>query len=117
MAEKVAAPRAILTELWHLAGGDEAALAQAKLSGADPVLPSSFRLGVAAQAVISASGLAAAELWHQRTGRRQTVAVDMRHAAAEFRSERYLRVDRDAPALLWDELAGIYRARDGFVRL
>ena len=34
---------------------------------------------------------AANELWHLRTGRRQRVSVDMRHAGIEFRSERYLR--------------------------
>src|SRR5882724_11149300 len=112
-----AASRATLSALWRLAAGDPAALDDVVLTGADPVLPSSFRIGAAAQAAIAAAGLAAAELWRLRTGRRQRVAVDMRHAAVEFRSERYLRVDGAAPASIWDPLAGIYRARDGFVRL
>jgi crotonobetainyl-CoA:carnitine CoA-transferase CaiB-like acyl-CoA transferase len=77
------------------------------------VLPSGFRVGTAAAAAIAAAGLAAVELDRARTGRRQTVAVDMRHAAAECRSERYLRVDGEAPVDLWDDLAGTYPAADG----
>jgi crotonobetainyl-CoA:carnitine CoA-transferase CaiB-like acyl-CoA transferase len=117
MTSDAAVCRATLSALWRLAEGDPAALDDVVLTGADPVLPSSFRVGTAAQAAIAACGLAAAGLWHQKTGRRQRVAVDMRHAAGEFRSERYLRVDGGAPASFWDPLAGIYRARDGFVRL
>ena len=37
----------------------------------------------------------------------------MRHAAVEFRSERYLRVDGKAPKTFWDPLAGLYRTGDG----
>ncbi|MCP2899133.1 CoA transferase, partial [Salmonella enterica subsp. enterica serovar Typhimurium] len=85
----------------------------ATLSGAEPVLPSSFAVGTAAQASVAASALAAAALWQQRTGRWQQVAVDMRHAIAEFRSERYLRVDGGPAPELWDKIAGAYRCGDG----
>ena len=53
--------QAALAELWGLAGGDPSALERVVLTGADPVLPSTFRIGAAAQASIAASGLAAAE--------------------------------------------------------
>ncbi|MDN0074005.1 CoA transferase [Crenobacter sp. SG2303] len=111
-------PIQALTELWQAAGLDPAALDHVRLTGHDPVLPSSFAVGTAAQASIAAAGLAAASLWQQRGGAWQQVAVDMRHAAAEFRSERYLRVD-DAPSPeLWDAIAGAYRCGDGrWVRL
>ncbi len=110
-------PRA-LREIWSLGGGDPDALERVSLSGADPVLPSSFRVGSAAQASIAAAGLAAAELWRQRGGRAQRVAVDMRAASIEFRSERYLRIVGREPPPLWDPIAGIYRTGDGrFVRL
>jgi len=60
----------------------------------------------------------AAELWRLRTGHRQNVGVDMRHAAIEFRSERYLRVDGKRPNEYHDDLAGLYRCGDGrFARL
>ena len=111
-------PREILTDLWHRAGGEPAALAAVTLSGEEPQLPSSFRIAAAAQANIAAAGLAAAYLWRMRSGEAQEVGVDMRHAVVECRSERYLRVDGKPPPPTWDPTAGIYRTRDGrFVRL
>ena len=84
----------------------------------DPALPSSFRVGAAAQASIAAVGLAAAELRHRAGAARQAVSVDMRHAAIEFRSEHYLTIDGNAPATMFDPLFGAYRTGDGrFVRL
>ena len=67
-------PRDILADLWALAGGEASALNSVTLTGAEPVLPSSFRVDAAAQASIAASGLAAAEIWKQRTGQSQSVA-------------------------------------------
>ena len=63
--------RHVLEGIWGLAEGPEEALEQLTLSGAEPVLPSSFRVGTAAQATIAAAGLAAAELWRLRSGRAQ----------------------------------------------
>jgi crotonobetainyl-CoA:carnitine CoA-transferase CaiB-like acyl-CoA transferase len=111
-------PREILADLWTLAGGDPAALDAVTLTGEEPQLPSSFRVATAAQAPIAATGLAAAEIWKLRGGEPQGVAVDMVHAVAECRSERYLRVDDKPPPPAWDPTAGIYRTRDRrFVRL
>jgi crotonobetainyl-CoA:carnitine CoA-transferase CaiB-like acyl-CoA transferase len=107
-----------LAALWRHAGQDAAALDAVALTGTEPVLPSSFAVGTAAQASIAASALAAAEIWRQRGGGRQQVAVDMRDAAIEFRSERYARVDGAPAKELWDTIAGLYSTRDGrFVRL
>src|SRR5712691_867465 len=91
-------PREILTDLWALAGGDPSALDAVTLTGEEPQLPSSFRVAAAAQASIAAAGLAAAQVWKLRSGQSQHVAVDMRHAIVECRSERYLRVDGKPPA-------------------
>ena len=111
-------PREILTDLWTAAGGDPAALDAVMLTGEEPQLPSSFRVAAAAQASIAAAGLAAAQVWKLRSGQSQDVAVDMRHAVVECRSERYLRVDGKPPGPTWDAIAGIYRTRDRrFVRL
>jgi crotonobetainyl-CoA:carnitine CoA-transferase CaiB-like acyl-CoA transferase len=111
-------PRDILADLWTLAGGEISALDAVTLTGEEPQLPSTFRVGAAAQASIAATGLAAAQLWHMRSGQSQGVAVDMRHAVVECRSERYLRVDGKPPPPAWDVIAGIYKTRDGrFVRL
>ena len=75
-----AAPSQVLADLWRAAGQPAAALDAVSLTGAEPVLPSSFAVGTAAQATVAASALAAAELWRLRTGRQQRVSVDMRHA-------------------------------------
>lgn len=114
--------RDALAALWRDSAMPPDALAHLTLTGADPVLPSSFPIGAAAQASLGASALAAAAIWAQRTGRRagdtQQVSVDMRHALAEFRSERYLRVDGGEAPELWDKIAGLYRCGDGrWVRL
>src|SRR5205085_6358448 len=61
----------------------------------------------------AAAALAAAELWRLRTGMSQRVAVDMRHAAIECRSERYLRVAGRPTPDLWDKIAGTYCCGDG----
>ena len=99
----------ILTDLWMLTGGDASALDAVSLTGDEPVLPSSFRVGAAAQTTIAAAGLAAAHVWHMRSGEKQHVSVDMRHAAVECRSERYLRVEGKSPPPAWDAIAGIYK--------
>ena len=111
-------PREILADLWTLAGGDLSALDAVALTGEEPQLPSSFRVAAAAQASIAAAGLAAAQIWKLRSGQSQDVAVDIRHAVVECRSERYLRVDGKPPPPAWDAIAGIYKTRDQrFVRL
>jgi crotonobetainyl-CoA:carnitine CoA-transferase CaiB-like acyl-CoA transferase len=107
-----------LAALWRHAAQPDAALEAVTLTGSEPVLPSSFAIGTAAQASIAASALAAAELWRLRTGRRQRVGVDMRDAGIEFRSERYLRLNGEPLTELWDKIAGLYRCGDGrWVRL
>jgi crotonobetainyl-CoA:carnitine CoA-transferase CaiB-like acyl-CoA transferase len=111
-------PRDILAEIWTSTGGERAALDAVTLTGDEPQLPSSFRVAAAAQASVAATGLAAAEIWKLRSGQSQGVAVDMRHAVVECRSERYLRVDDKPPPPAWDAIAGIYKTRDArFVRL
>ncbi len=104
---------AILEDLWASAGCQKEALDTVTLSGGDPVLPSCYRVGSAAQVSIAALALAAAKVGEGRGLPQQTVKVEMRHAAAEFRSERYLRVAGALPPDPWDKIAGKYRCGDG----
>jgi crotonobetainyl-CoA:carnitine CoA-transferase CaiB-like acyl-CoA transferase len=111
-------PREILADLWALAGGEPAVLDAVTLTGKEPQLPSSFRVAAAAQVSVAAAGLAAAQIWKLRSGQSQQVAVEMRHAVAECRSERYLSLDGQPPPPAWDAIAGVYQTRDRrFVRL
>jgi crotonobetainyl-CoA:carnitine CoA-transferase CaiB-like acyl-CoA transferase len=80
------------------------------LPGPDPVLPSSFSVGMAAQCSMAAAALAAAEIWYMRGARRQRVSVDMRSAAQETRG--YFTVDGVQPNR-WDKITGVYRCGDG----
>ncbi len=108
----------VLAALFRTAGLGDAALDDVELTGPEPALPSSFPVGTAAQATIAAAALAAGELWRQRTGRHQRISVDMRRAAIEFRSERYLRIDGKPPDEYHDSIAGLYPCGDGrWVRL
>jgi crotonobetainyl-CoA:carnitine CoA-transferase CaiB-like acyl-CoA transferase len=111
-------PKGALAALWSLAHQPIEALDSIDLTGTEPVLPSSFAVGTAAQASVAAAALAAAELWRLRSGQRQRASVAMRDAAIEFRSERYMRGGGEAPKEVWDRIAGLYRCGDGrWVRL
>ena len=89
-------------------------LGQVSLTGDDPVLPSSFYVGTAAQTSIAAAALAACELGHLRGQPRQHVAVDMAHAALECSG--WFSLDGRVPEI-WDKFSGLYRCSDGWVRI
>jgi crotonobetainyl-CoA:carnitine CoA-transferase CaiB-like acyl-CoA transferase len=103
-----------LRDLWQLAKLPEEALGFADLTGADPVLPSSFAVGTAAQATIAAAALAACEVGHARGTPRQRVGVDMVHAALECVGP--FTVNGVAPEV-WDKFSGLYACADGWVRV
>ncbi len=107
-------PGAVLAALWSLADLPREALRHVELTSAEPVLPSSFAVGTAAQASIAAAALAACELGHARGQPRQTVAVDMRHAALECVG--WFSIDGRVPNA-WDAFSGLYRCADGWVRV
>ncbi len=103
-----------LKAIWLGAGLPPEALGWARLTGADPVLPSSFAVGAAAQSTIAAAALAACELGHARGQPRQEVAVDMVHAALDCTA--WFEIDGRTPDL-WDAFSGLYRTADGAVRI
>jgi crotonobetainyl-CoA:carnitine CoA-transferase CaiB-like acyl-CoA transferase len=107
-------PHQVLADLWQLAGLPRDALDCAHLTGSDPVFPSSFAVATAAQSTIAAAALAACEVGHARGTLRQRVAVDAVHAAAECLG--WFSIDGRVPEL-WDKFSGLYRARDGWVRI
>lgn len=104
----------ILAAIWRQAGLPEEALPFARLTGADPVLPSSFAVGAAAQSTIAAAALAACELAHARGVPRQDVSVDMLHAALECTG--WFSLDGHV-ADIWDKFSGLYPCADGWVRV
>ncbi|GAA2798812.1 CoA transferase [Crossiella cryophila] len=105
-----------LQQVWGAIGGRPADLTSVTVTSPDEILPSIFKVTEAATAAVAASTLAAARLWHTRSGPAPEVVVDGRAAVTAFRSERYLRVDGVAPPV-WGPLSGDYPTEDGWVRL
>ncbi|MEJ8821758.1 CoA transferase [Variovorax humicola] len=104
----------VLRDLWSLAALPAEALHFASLTGSDPVFPSSFAVGAAAQSTIAAAALAACELGHLRGVARQQVSIDMLDAAIECTG--WFSIDGKVPDI-WDAFSGLYRCADGHVRV
>ncbi|KAI0718214.1 CoA-transferase family III [Cerioporus squamosus] len=113
--------RAPAEALWRHLRLPTEALSRLQLSEEpDPIVDSSFKLGTAAQTSIGLAGLAAAQLYHVRTGVEQSVSVNARHAVLEFKSEAYYAVTGESSEsfALFDPLAGVYRTKDNsYVRI
>lgn len=84
------APRAF-DEMMTLRGSSAIAAGEVSVAGHDPFHPTPFRVGETTAAVLAAVGVAANDIWQMRTGRRQRVTVDVRHAAATVRTVDYTR--------------------------
>lgn len=79
----------------------------------DPILPTSFRIGEAAVASLSAVGLAAARLWELKTGKNQEVSVNTHRATASLRSGKYMKMDNSVVSTDRNTIMGVYPARKG----
>lgn len=75
-----------LQEVLSLRGRPAPADGELTITGADPVLSTRFRIGQTCASVLGGIGVAVNDLWEMRTGRRQQVSVDVRHAAAALKS-------------------------------
>jgi crotonobetainyl-CoA:carnitine CoA-transferase CaiB-like acyl-CoA transferase len=107
-------PNEALRTILPIAGcGDTQAADVMFTGGADPVLPTPFRIGAAGAVTLAASGLAATELWQVRTGRRQRVTVDLRQATAALRSGHYLQLAGTDVSSERNTIMGFYPTRDG----
>ncbi len=104
----------VLASLWQQAALPAEALHRATLTGQDPVLPSSFAVGTAAQASIAAAALAATQVGVLRGLPAHSVRVDMQHAALECLT--HFAIDGHVPDI-WDKYSGVYRAQGGWVRI
>jgi len=98
---------------WPPGQAEERARAVEITGGADPVLPTPFRIGETSAAALAATGLAAADLWELRTGRKQEVAVDLRQATASLRSGHYLKMENTDVSRERNPVMGMYPARNG----
>src|SRR5437016_4768136 len=98
---------------WPPGQAEERARSVEITGGGDPVLPTPFRIGETSAAAVAATGLAVAELWELRSGRRQEVAVDLRQATASLRSGTYLKMENTDESSERNSGMGMYQAKDG----
>jgi crotonobetainyl-CoA:carnitine CoA-transferase CaiB-like acyl-CoA transferase len=107
-------PNEALRSILPVAGLPAARADSVTFSGAaDPILPTPFRIGVAGAATLAATGLAAADLWQLRTGRGQSVAVDVRQATASLRSGHYMKLGDGEVSSRRNSIMGVYPTKDG----
>jgi crotonobetainyl-CoA:carnitine CoA-transferase CaiB-like acyl-CoA transferase len=103
-----------LRTILPVVGWSEDRLNEVEISGgADPVLPTPFRIGAAGAAALAATGLAASDLWELRGGRRQQVTVNLRQAVASLRSGHYLEVNGTKVRNERNQVMGMYPAKNG----
>ena len=103
-----------LSTLLPIAGWDPALASEVEIhGGADPILPTPFRISETSAASLAAVGLAASDLWELRTGRAQQVSVDTRHATASLRSSKYMTMDGKPAGAERHPIMGVYPARNG----
>ena len=102
-----------LLSLLHVANWSPERTKELDITGPlDPVLPTPFRITETSVATLSAVGLAVNDLWELRTGRRQRIALNSRHATASLRSTGYIRVD-DNPKRERSGVMGMFPAKNG----
>lgn len=106
-------PLSTLANILDTVGFDAIPAGHVAFTGADPVLPSNFLIGTAGAASIGACGLAAADLWELKTGRRQDVGIDLRTAAIAMRSSRYTRKIGGEASSGMADISDFYQCGDG----
>jgi len=60
------------------------------ISGSDPVFSARFKIGETTANILAGIGVAVTDIHEMKTGKRQKVAIDVRHAAATCQSSKFL---------------------------
>ena len=76
-------------EVMAVRGKDMPAPGEVTITGKDPVYSTKFKIGETVAAALAGVGTAANDIHELKTGRRQKVSIDVRHAAATLRSGDY----------------------------
>ncbi len=64
---------------------------QIEIAGTDPFYKTPFKVGESVAAALTMVGIAANDLWELQHGQRQSLSLDIRHAAASLRTVDYTR--------------------------
>jgi len=103
-----------LCTILPIAGWSEERVRAVEITGgADPILPTPFRIGETSAAALAAVGLAVCDLWELRTGRHQEIAIDIRRATASLRSGHYMKLNGAPVSAARNVVMGTYPAKHG----
>lgn len=114
MSASLTAAQQHLAKLWSDLALKPESLANIHLTGSEPVFPSSFAVGTAAQVSMAAAAAIAAEVGTMRGLPTQTVSVDQLEAAIEC-TGHFLLDGKKTP--MFAELSGLYQCQNGWLRI
>src|SRR4051812_33779391 len=77
-------------EVMSIRGRGMPADGEVTITGHDPVFSARFKVGETTTNILAGVGVAVTDIHEMKTGRRQKVAIDVRHAAATCQSSKYL---------------------------
>ena len=77
-------------EIMAIRGRGAPATDEVKITGQDPVFSARFKIGETTANILAGIGVAVTDIHEMKTGRRQKVAIDVRHAAATCQSSKFL---------------------------
>ena len=89
-------------ELMGIRGRGTPAAGEVSITGRDPVFSARFKVGEATANILAAVGVAVTDIHEMKTGRRQKVGIDARHAGATCQSSKYL--SEPAPGSGWRQV-------------
>jgi len=78
------------SEIMGIRGRGMPADGEVTITGKDPVFSARFRIGEATANILAGVGVAVTDIHEMKTGRRQKVAIDVRHAAATCQSSKLM---------------------------
>ena len=77
-------------EVMDIRGGEMPAEHEVTITGSDPVYSTPFKICETNASVLAGVGVAVSDIWEMKTGRRQNISIDTRHAAATLNSTLYM---------------------------
>ncbi len=77
-------------EIMHIRGRGMPEDGEVTMTEHDPVFSARFKIGEATANILAGIGVAVTDIHEMKTGRRQKVAIDVRHAAATCQSSKFL---------------------------
>jgi crotonobetainyl-CoA:carnitine CoA-transferase CaiB-like acyl-CoA transferase len=78
-------------EVMRIRGRGMPEAGEVTITGSDPVFSARFRIGEATANILAGVGVAVTDIHEMKTGRRQKVAIDVRHAAATCQSSKLMK--------------------------